>query len=56
MAYHMRTIWQARDLILQGKTTAEVARITKMTASAVYMYTKAERAKVKGAKSVAKVQ
>lgn len=43
----MKTIWKARDLILQGKTVAEVARLTKMSTSAVYSYTKSERAKMK---------
>lgn len=47
MKYPMRKIWEARDLILRGKSVKQVAEATGMTASSVYTYTKWEREKVK---------
>lgn len=47
MKYSMKTIWEARRLILDGRTVADVANKTGMTPSAIYAYTKSERAKAK---------
>ena len=47
MALPMKTIWQARRLILEGCSVAQVCEITGMSKSSVTLYTKAERAKVK---------
>lgn len=47
MAYPMRKIWEARNLILRGYSVTRVCGITGMNASSVYAYTKSERQKMK---------
>ena len=49
MKYSMRSIWKARELILQGYTAKEVADIVQIPVAVIRNYTKSERARVKAA-------
>lgn len=41
----MKTIWQARNLIMHGYSVKEVSKRLKLSESTVRLYTKSERAR-----------
>lgn len=43
----MKKIWQARKLVMSGYSVTEIVKVTGMSSSAIYMYTKSERSRVK---------
>lgn len=52
MRYSMRSIWRARELILNGYSATQAAEIVKIPVATVRLYTKAERNKMKELKQV----
>lgn len=46
-AVPMKKVWEARSLILHGKTVKEVSQYLNISEAVVRNYTKAERAKVR---------